>query len=320
MRDQSSNDEIDGFLNRYLCDSSRIDTYKKSKRLEKIATLCTLPFMGIALYGTVAYLALFINNILQSYFGLGFNDYFSLIPSHMIVVVILGISWLSAFGMIDISVRLRDRADNAGIDQNFYPKYRLAKSYDHFEGGDHKKALSILSDFGEKRPNIFSRLNIWDSIYERPNSIIQDEEDDGELFTDDIRQYITDYVETGYNGNEIDEEFLDETFVDFFRLLIEELSYKYNHRDLMFEAITSDEDDAYYADSGSIEEGTKAPTYSEIMGEVVKESIPEIQYIWIVYLLILVMGLMLAQTNGIIAVVVVSVLLSALQIYERRVS
>lgn len=127
-----------------------------------------------------------------------------------------------------------------------------------------------------------------------------------------------DYIDKATNGGEIDEEYVDKTFYDFFGLLIGELDSRYNRREILYETITATAESEFSVsveDDGIDEE---IPSYFDLIRDAFGDSIPEIQSIWVVYLAILLIGLALAQNNGIMGVIVVSVLLSAVQIYERR--
>lgn len=132
-----SEEEINDFIDSYLFDFERVKEYKKAKRLEQFLDLVGFPFLGIALYGTAVYAILYANHLTNTYLNLGATDHFSALENHWIILSLLIIAWIIAYLIVHASIRTNERAEETGIDQESYSKYKLSLCYRHFKESDY---------------------------------------------------------------------------------------------------------------------------------------------------------------------------------------
>lgn len=317
MKKSYFQDDIGEFISDFSFDRHQIEKYKKSKRLEIVFKIFMGFFGLISIYGTMGYILLFILNILIQTFEFRVDNYFMYIPSHYIVIVSLFMAWLLFIGGGLGSFHFLNISRESGITPTTYSLYRFSKSYQYFVEEEYDKTLTQISKFSERRTLVVRTLapTLLLDI-----SILLDYHHDKYLIPEEKHLYIDKYVNKATKNKNIDEEFVKNTFRDFFGILIEEISHRPDRREILLDIITTPPEEEYLEKPIRSEDISGVPSYSELLIGAFSELRPEIQPIWLVYITILALGLILVQISGTIAVIVVSVFLSALQIYERRIS
>lgn len=316
MNRKFSRDDIEEFVEKYSFEQAQIEKYKKLKRLEQLTDALGFSLGAFAFYGTIIFGLLWINSTLYQYLNIGFeNSALEIFPNSWILLS-LSTGWFMMFILLKLSIQFSTKASETGINKESYTKHKLSRSYCCFKSKDYGEALNWLSDFYSSKSLIFESLfpKMFVESFQVGESILSSL--DMNPIPENKRQYIKEYVNKAQESEKVDEDFIEDTFEDVFSLLLEEALISVDENEIMLEIITTSPDERYLSKPKGSKETLEAPSYPRLIKNVMFRILPEVRAIWAFYLIILIVGLILAKTSGVMAVVVVSVLLSALQIYK----
>lgn len=284
---------------KHLLDEDSKAIYVKSKR---IANIFEVPAAGVTLAMILSIFFLTVN--LVSYPRHWLANQSSILrflqtdPAPFSKVLMFGgvfiVSFAILYLLLFISSRFHSNASSTGITQEKYRLDILAKGIEEFQDGNEEQAISQLKKFHKLEEKHIPSSMGWS-----------------------VSKYIK-RVE-----NEKDEVYFNETFEDFLSILMQEILSQDRPRKTKLEIIANPSDAKYFTDSVSDDQGEDARkvTYRAIIqdaftGYSLTSFTP---HFWLIYLLAASVGVatffFVDKTLGIITV---TILLTALQIYERR--
>jgi hypothetical protein len=212
--------------------------------------------------------------------------------------------------------RIRVLSDEYEVTDDKYHYYKLSQSFRYFDRRDYDKSLKHLSLFSRKTqipivgiPVLNTALSLLFRIFTATKRTLHPGID---TFSEQERKYIDEYINNAYTDGEIDITFVENTFEDFFGLLLESEFYPKSQRELMFEAINGEIASEFEVPSDSTE--TPPTSFKEITKRIFK-STPNIERVWLLYVAAALIGISLVRINGTLAVIVVTVFVSAISAY-----
>lgn len=314
MYGEYTDDVILKFLAEYSFDDNQLEQYRKARRLEILAEAVAIPFIGMGFYGGLGYSFILINTALVP-LEWNFSSFLLTEAQHIVAFGAIAASLVIGFGSLTVSSKINEVVKDSEISPESYSKHGLVDCFNDYQSGDYADAMEKLSELASESPPLMfeifavpfeeflNRFRLLSRVSKNPVPNKQ-------------QKYINTYINQAEITDGYNNEYISDIFYDLFGLIVDDIENSGEDRDAMYQAITrTDGLDEYVEET---EEKSSSPSYTDIMYDVTEGLLPEMKSIWAVYIIVLLLGVYLAQSSGVAAVVVVSVLLSAIQLYERR--
>lgn len=297
-------DNIEEFVDDYTLSDDEVEEFKKIHRLESICRKFSTVFFFLAV---VSFLAGILVPVFATLTGIVFSlvNYPDLFANYLGATSNIGLDVILVVGSIFIlSVVLGLTFDNIGDTFSGYKNetglnefalegQKLAKSYEAIDSGEYREGIEYLEEYNDR-----------------------------------YQYRVEDYIGSAQPSGNIDEEFIEETYVDFFGLLLERLSSQNNHPDEL-KVLTNRFETDYYSEDASIPENREdehIDTYRGIIFRAIKNFLSSgfrgiISFAfnrpWAIYIVFLIIGIGVSRINSTLAVVTATILTGGFESWRR---